>query len=149
MSILPYVFHRELATKYTFTSCGLEEVTKVVEFTPTHIPNVFNLGFGDLLANGEINDFANTNNGDIMKVLSTVIHILKDFTKETHCTVLFEGSTQKRTKLYHRILKTYFQQFSEEFSITALIDSENGLLEIRFDPQSDNKYLAFLVKRID
>jgi hypothetical protein len=36
--------------------------------------NLYNLGFGDLLPDGKIDDKVTSNNGDIIKVLSTVIY---------------------------------------------------------------------------
>ncbi len=60
----------------------------------------------DLLASGKIDDKANSNNGDIIKVLSTVILIIKDFTEENpEAKIAFSGSTKERTALYQRILK--------------------------------------------
>jgi hypothetical protein len=93
--------------------------------------------------------FSNSNNGDIVKVFATIIQILRGFTLEYRSIqVAFIGSTLKRTLLYRRILKTYYDTFSNEFIITALVDRGRGLKEILFDPGSTEEYLAFLVKRI-
>jgi hypothetical protein len=50
-----------------------------VDFTPTSIKNLYSLSFGDLLPDGSIDDMADSNNGDILRVLSTVVQIIKDF----------------------------------------------------------------------
>jgi hypothetical protein len=39
------------------------------------------MGFGDRLPDGSIDDTANSNNGDIVKVLATVIAVLKDLAR--------------------------------------------------------------------
>ncbi len=77
-----------------------------MEFTPLALKKIYNLGFEDLLASGKIDDKANSNNGDIIKVLSTVILIIKDFTEENpEAKIAFSGSPKERTALYQRILK--------------------------------------------
>ncbi len=63
--------------------------------------NVFNLGFGDLDENGNINDLIATANQDSEKVLATVVlTIFKFFEKHPDCFVFATGSTQSRTRLY-------------------------------------------------
>jgi hypothetical protein len=41
---------------------------------------MYNLGFGDLLPDGSLDVNVKSNNGGILKVLSTVIYITRDFT---------------------------------------------------------------------
>jgi hypothetical protein len=59
-----------------------KRIEKVVDFVPIGIKNIMNLGFGDLLPDGSVDDTANSNNGDLIKVLATVIGILRDYTAE-------------------------------------------------------------------
>jgi hypothetical protein len=151
MSAAPYIYERRFLTRYTFISKGKKgAVTKIVEFTPTSNRLILNVAFGDLLDDGTMDDKSNTNNGDIVKVLATVIEIIKDFTNEyRNSKIIFTGSTIQRTKLYHRILNSYYTLFNREFVLSALIEVENKkYLEIPFEPGSnDNKYIAFFVKR--
>lgn len=94
----PYEFSKELLHRYKFTSSGKRDIDKVVEFTPMSRSDVYNLAFGDRLPNGEIDDKANSNNGDIIKIFATVIDILQDFTEENPSfKVMFLGSTPLRT----------------------------------------------------
>ena len=151
MGQTPYSYNRLYATRYSFISAGKRPIMKIVEFTPTHIKNIFNLGFGDLRPNGKIDDKATSNNGDIVRVLSTAIHIIiiTDFTRNNpRVKIVFTGSTSERTALYQRILKTYCFSFIEEFKITALAESESGIEEVPFDHSYKGSYLAFFVKRI-
>lgn len=148
MSAPPYQYDRRNSTRYTFISKGrFGAVVKVVEFTPTSVKSIINLGFGDLLADGNVDDKANTNNNDIVKVIATVIEIVKDFISEfPDSKIVFTGSNAVRTAMYHRILRTYYKDFSVGFVITALEKEGSIYLEKPFDPTTENKYLAFFVK---
>lgn len=117
MQTQSYSYDRKYLTRYTFISKGKKGViAKIVEFTRTSAINVLNLGFGDLLPDGSVDDTANSNNGDIVKVLATVISIIEDFTIEyPDIKIVFAGSTARRTELYHRILKMYYLDFKKRF----------------------------------
>jgi phosphoenolpyruvate synthase/pyruvate phosphate dikinase len=144
----PYSHSREGLTRYRFLSIGRKSIEKIVEFIPLEISNIFNLGFGDLLPDRQIDDKANSNNGDIIKALCTVLHIIQDFTRANPTAkIVFTGSTKERTVLYQRIIKTYLHSFQKEFEITALGGSVSNPVETIFDPGYDKPYLAFFVKR--
>lgn len=150
MQTKSYSYDRKYSTRYIFTSKGKKgAIVKIVEFTPTSVKNILNLGFGDLLEDGNVDDTANSNNGDIIKVLATVISIIKDFTAENpDIKVVFAGSTARRTELYQRILKMYYPGFKKDFIITALRDNGNeNYTEVSFEPGNNNKYIAFFIKR--
>jgi hypothetical protein len=150
MTHIPYSYKRPHSERYIFTSIGKKRIEKVVDFVPIGIKNVMNLGFGDLRPDGSVDDKANSNNGNIAKVLATVIDILKNFTTEyPQAEIFFTGSTVDRTKLYTRILRTYYTAFSKDFVISAIIGSENKNKRIPFDPKEDVEYLGFLIKRIN
>ncbi len=143
-----YEYERHTSTRYLFLSTGRRPVEKIVVFTALENKNFYNLGFGDLMGNGEIDDKANTNNGDMTKVLSTIIHIIRDFTENNReAKIAFKGSTKERTTLYQRILSTYINTFTKEFIITALQGPVNRPIETLFDPRYKYTYLAFFVKR--
>lgn len=144
-----YPYNRNLETRYTFTSKGKRNIKKVVEFTSTSIENTYNMGFGDLKPDSSVDDISNSNNGDIIKVLSTVIHIIKEFTGiYPHIKIVFTGSTKDRTLLYNRILKMNYYEFSKNFIITGLVKTGNVYKEVIFDPSDEIEYLAFFIKRI-
>lgn len=150
MSQTPYPYEHEKGFYYTFKSEGEKPITKAVIFAPTSYINIFNIGFGDLLEDGKIDDKANSNNGDMIKVLSTIIQILRDFSAEHQLVkVLFAGSTPNRTRFYERILKTYYDVFAKEFDITALIKTTDGYAETKFESNIRQEYFAFFIKRIN
>ncbi len=103
------------------------------------------MGFGDLLPDGKVSDKIVSNNGDVIKVMSTVIQILKDFTSlHPEIKVYFTGSSPERIVLYRRILKTYHNVYNKEFIISALIKNKNEYEEVLFDTGSREVYYAFL-----
>lgn len=58
---------------FDFISSGKNgEIAKRIEFMPTHIPGYFNLAFGDVDEDGNIDDYSISDNGDRNKVLATV-----------------------------------------------------------------------------
>jgi hypothetical protein len=122
MTHVPYTYKRAHSERYIFTSVGKKKIEKIVDFAPI----------------------------DLIKVLATVIGILKDYTAEyPQVEVFFAGSTIERTKLYTRILKTYYATFSKEFIISAISGSENANKRIPFDPIANIEYLGFLIKRFN
>src|SRR6185503_3375884 len=81
MNRKPYSYDRRYSTRYTFVSKGHRgAISKVVQFSPTSTDGIVNLSFGDLRSDGTIDDLANTNNHDIIKVMATIIEIVYDFT---------------------------------------------------------------------
>jgi len=61
--------------------------------------------------------------------------------------VLARGSTQE-TKLYTRVLRTYYASFNKQFIINVLITEGDGYAELPFEPKANLKFLGFLIKRI-
>jgi hypothetical protein len=143
-----YQYRKTQAFRYTFTSIGKRRIQKEVVFTPTIVPHVYNLGFGDRLPDGSIDDKANSNNGDIRRILATLVHILVDFTSALpEAEVFFSGSTDERTRLYARILRTYFPFFSKDFVIDALIKQKGKYIQVAFDPESPHTFVGFFVRK--
>jgi hypothetical protein len=144
-----YKYDIPVVNRYVFTSVGRKRIEKVVEFSGIGLKDTFNLGFGDLLPDGRIDDLANSNNGDIVKVLVTVIDIIKDFTnKNPHAHIFFTGSTKERTNLYSRILRTYYSSFIQEFRIYGFLKIGGKYKEFPFDPAMTQDYPFYLIKRI-
>lgn len=144
-----YQYSRIQGTRYTFTSVGKRKIVKQVIFTPTGIRNVINMGFGDLMPDGTIDDKVNSNNGDIVRVLATTVEILADFTSMNPNTrIFFAGSTKERTRLYARVLKTYYRNFSKQFIIRVLVEEGDAYSLLPFGPKADLEYSGFLTERI-
>jgi hypothetical protein len=98
---------------YTFASIGKKGIIlKVVIFSEIK-DNVYNLGFGDYnFKNDSIDDKVKSKNGDMEKILSTVISVMSDFfIKKPDCTIYLKGSNSLRTRLYQLAIMKYFLSF--------------------------------------
>ena len=149
MNLSSYPFSLTEATRYTFISKGKRDIQKVVEFLPGRpLKNFFNLAFGDLLPDDSIDDMANSNNGDIVKVLTTVVRILEDFTlKYPQANIFFAGSTEERTILYKRIIKRYYSTFKERFGINVIVMLNEQIKQIEFEQLGEMELVGFLIKK--
>ena len=109
--------------EFEFISSGPNgDIIKVIQYTPTNIPNVYNLGFGDKNNNtGDISDSITSNNGDREKVLSTVAYTTLEFlNKYPNYSVLAVGLTPARTRLYQIGIMKNLSEISDEISILGL-----------------------------
>jgi hypothetical protein len=131
--------------KFDFISEGCKGgILKRVEFLPTPWRNVYNLSFGDVEENGELDDLTISNNGDRNKILATILKVVITYTKRfPERWVYFRGSTENRTRLYRIAITLHLEELREMFEIMADL---NGDLEfIQFEKGLNIK--AFLVKR--
>jgi hypothetical protein len=98
---------------------------KRVEFTALRRRKLYNIGFGDVMPDGQVDDKVNTNNSDLVKVLGTVISIIQSFLNENmEAKIFFTGSTQQRTDLYITILRRNYVELTKEFIISTLVGKE-------------------------
>jgi hypothetical protein len=107
---------------YVFYSIGtVGIIPKVVVYEKIE-GQLFNLAFGDYnIKTGELDDEAVSNNGDMIKVLATVIQTIRDFFNlYPNATVMIRGSTTLRTKLYTKIIRDNIALIEQEYSIKAL-----------------------------
>ena len=128
---------------FDFISTGKDKaIRKRVAFTRTDMDEVYNLAFGDVDENDEINDYSISNNGDRDKVLATIVNIIEAYTKRfPDHWIIFEGSTIERTRLYRMAIGLHFEELSIKFGIYTYID---GIIT----PFVKNmKVKAFLIKR--
>jgi hypothetical protein len=63
------------AHRYDFISIGEKTIAKTIIYQKTNIPGVFQLVMGDLKEGGQIDIFQISDNGDMEKVLATIIQI--------------------------------------------------------------------------
>jgi hypothetical protein len=139
-------FAKDNFLTYQFTSKGINgSIEKIVQYSKLTMPSigtVYNLGFGDLTADGNISDTVNSNNGDMKKVLSTVANTVYDFTEHYPNQFIFaHGSTPIRTKLYQRKIIQMLPIISTEFDIYGL--DKAGWVELTVAEE----YRAFLIKK--
>jgi hypothetical protein len=126
-----------------FTSIGKNgAIPKRIAFTSTELENVYNLAFGDIDVNGEIDDITISDNGDRNKILATVVNVVDDYTKKyPERWIVFSGSTKERTRLYRIAVGINLEELSRKFEIYAFIHEELKLFT------KDMEISAFVIKR--
>jgi hypothetical protein len=141
--IYPIKFSKKKKT-YRFKSVGRKGIIpKVVKFTEIQ-DNIFNLGFGDFDEKSQsIDDKKVSDNGDMVKVLATVVSITELFLNENPDVWIYvEGSTPSRTRLYQIAINKFFESFILKFEIYG---SVNGV----YEPfQKNIQYESFLIKNL-
>jgi hypothetical protein len=113
-----------------FVSVGKHgTISKRIVFTATELEGVYNLAFGDIDENGEIDDYSISDNGDRNKILATIADVVKVYTeKYPGRLILFRGSTTERTRLYRMAVGLNFKELSSQFDIYAYIEDERGAI---------------------
>ncbi len=130
---------------FEFESVGIKgKVRKVVQYTEMSVKGFYNLGFGDYNEETkDIDDEVVTNNGDGLKVLSTVVSTLYAFTgKYPEANVFATGSSEARTRLYRMGITNNLEELKQDFLVYGLRKDE--IFE-EFVVGED--YLGFLVTR--
>lgn len=80
------------------------------------LPNVYNLCFGPIGDDGEINDSVSVPHLDINKVFSTIILFALTFLQTNrNITIGLDGSNETRAYLYHRMFVTNRAYLSDYF----------------------------------
>ena len=131
-------------TTYEFISEGPKgRISKLIQFTPTNLKEVYNLAFGDKnQLTGQIDDSVISNNNDSEKVLATVVATIYAFTDKYPDTWIYaSGSTKSRTRLYRMGITKYLSEVINDFEIFGEINDgwENFKKNIDYD--------GFLIKR--
>jgi len=102
-------------------------IPKRIEFTPTELKHVYNLAFGDVNENGELDDSITSDNGDRNRILATVASVVQAYTiKYPERWIAFSGSTKERTRLYRMAMGLNFEELSAKFDI--YVYGQNGIV---------------------
>lgn len=129
---------------YTFASIGKKGIIlKVVIFSEIR-DNVYNLGFGDYnFKNDSIDDKVRSKNGDMEKILATVISVMGNFfINKPDCTIYLTGSNPLRTRLYQLAILKYYKEFSTFYEILGTLEEETESF------QKNKNYESFLVRKL-
>ncbi|SDG98385.1 hypothetical protein SAMN04487996_12687 [Dyadobacter soli] len=116
-------------------------VAKSVEFSKLGA-QTYNLAFGDVDENDDLDDVVVSNNGDMPKVLATIAQIVIAFLGEYNDKhIYFTGSSRARTRLYRAVLTREIDNWSPIFEIRGVYDGR----AIPF--QSNIDFESFIIKR--
>lgn len=106
------------ATQFVFLSEGNKgRVMKAVIISP-YDRNRWNLAFGDVQPDGEIDDTVKTNNNDVAKVIGTVAKAALLFSeKHPECSLVIFPVDEKRKWLYNLIFRRRLTEIRAIFEI--------------------------------
>src|SRR5690606_18525653 len=111
--------------QYEFFSDGPKgRIRKVIQFQSIgNIGLFYNLAFGDWdEKGGMIHDSVKSNNGDRQKLLTTVAQTVFKFVENNpNVTIVAQGSTPARTRLYQMGIASFWDEIKEHFEIDGLI----------------------------
>jgi hypothetical protein len=120
------------------------KIPKRIQFTSTPWTNIYNLAFGDIKEDGDLDDLTISNNGDRNKILATIVKVVEAYTERyPDRWIYFEGSTEHRTRLYRMAISIYLDELSVLFEFFAEVKGQNGY--VVFNKGLNVK--AFLIKR--
>jgi hypothetical protein len=133
--------------EYEFVSVGPKgNIAKVVQFTPTNNPAIFNLAFGNKKEDGSLDDLAKDGNKDRNKILATVVSSVHLFTAEYPAKwIFFSGSTPERTRLYRMAITLNFEELSVDFEIIGILKDLDAFVYVPFEKEVN--YFGFLIRR--
>jgi hypothetical protein len=117
---------------------------KKILFEPTEYPGTYNLEFGDITTDGDVDVYKRSNNGDRGRILATIAKAVKRYTEGyPDRWVHFTGSTDERTRLYRIAIGLHLDELSVSFDICTKKNGE--LIPFQKDMNADD----FFVRRKD
>jgi hypothetical protein len=138
-----YQFERPISEiRYNFRSISQDkEVAKRVIFTTSDYQNIYNLALVDVLEDGTLSDITESRNKDMITILATVIKIIEDFLdKHPEKFLIFQGSDERRQRLYRLVISRELNNLQKHFSIFGGIEGNKA------EPFRPNKaYDYFLI----
>jgi hypothetical protein len=82
------------------------------------MPNVYNMGYGLVDARGEMDDKVNVEHANYSKMFSTVLSQARRYLSvNPKHEIGIDGSDERRTKLYYRLIKNNYLYLSRYFKI--------------------------------
>lgn len=129
---------------YRFDSIGIKGVIqKIVVYQPLERENEFNLALLDYVG-GRFSDSSISDNGDMEKVLATVVLTFDYFfALQPQASIVFSGSDAARTRLYKIAIGKYEPIATKKFYIYG---GREGVYE-PFEPNEN--YDSFIIQQND
>jgi hypothetical protein len=139
-------------TVFEFTSSGKNgSIRKAIKYTQTLNENVYNLGFGDIIFSDEttieVDDTNLSHNGDLDKVIATVVYSIYVFTQHyPEAYVLFGSSHPAKVRLHRMIISRNYEAITKNFLVFGAVHNEQGqLVNVPFTASQDVE--GYFVKR--
>lgn len=118
---------------FPFFSSGKHgKILKIVFFAQTRTGK-WNLAFGDF-TESRVDDSIVSNNQDLPLVIKTVVAAAHRFSEKFPDRVIYvEAVDERRNLLYHRVLRTHFEEISQVFFVEGRIEGRWVLFHHRLD----------------
>lgn len=113
---------------FEFVSEGPKgRIEKIIQFSETNLKGFYNLAFGDINpVTGKLDDEAISNNGDMDKILATIVAAVLAFTERNPDAYVYAtGSTSARTRIYRMGISKYYEEIVDSFQLFG--ETENDL----------------------
>jgi hypothetical protein len=127
---------------FDFESIGVNGVSrkKVIYSSLEGSDEYFSLSLFEVLDNGVLDVYFESNNGDMPKIMATIVRTMFDFFA-TYPTkkIAFSGSTPERTRLYRIVISKLVKEV-HSFTVEGL--SINGAI---VDYLPNENYLAYVI----
>ncbi len=140
----PYELSNNSADNFEleFTSDGPKgRIIKRIEFRRIGHTDSFELVFGNKTAEGKVDVYSVSDNGDRDKVLRTVADAVKDFLNVyPKRIVYFTGSTPVRTRLYQIAINHNFYELIQSYEIFA--QQHEKIVTYRKNVKADAFYIV-------
>jgi hypothetical protein len=130
---------------FEFVSVGKRGmVRKRIEFAKTGLKGIYNLAFGNISADGRLDDKNISDNGDRNRILATVAAAMDKYTQRyPRRWVYFRGNSPARTRLYRMAIGAHLQELSERFEIYVETEEDEEFVPFR----KDLSVQGFIVRR--
>lgn len=133
--------------EFWFVSEGPKgKIDKVIQFKQTINKDLVYLVFGNLNADGSVDDTTINDNKDRNKILATIVGAVYEFTAlypDKH--ILFCGSTPERNRLYRIALTINMKELEKDFRIYGVYNGIVTIVPVPFIKGVD--YYGFMIKR--
>ena len=110
---------------FSFLSVSPERtIQKAIIFTPLSAHRIFNLALVDVLPDGSFCDQTISNNGDLEKIMATVIQCIAQFFESyTQADIYLQANTPAKNRLYRIIISRELSRIKKYYEIYGINDS--------------------------
>ncbi len=135
---------RAIDIRYEFTSVSAKKSVPKAAVLSQLTTDIFNIALLDVLEDGTLSDdLLVTNNQDLRMVMATVMRIVDDFlTRFPDKTVFFQGSDDRRTRLYRIVIGRELHLIQTRFRVLGVIDEQPEVFS------ANKPYEGFYINKI-
>ena len=126
---------------FRFKSIGKKGTIEKVIWFQFQGGNSYNLAFGDVV-NGDLEDSTISNNGDYVKVISTVVNAISYFFKEyPNAAIEINPIDKKRARFYNTIFRRRHEEIKNTYHLIGVIAEEEEVYA------KEKHYERFVISR--